>query len=348
MIEVRTFEGDAAEAADFTRRTWIGRYELKVPVIDWSPEYFTWQLFSGPRENRDLLVAAYEGTQLVGTLFAEPMPFHLRGQPIHASMGSWLTVDPDHRGKGIANKLAEAQRARHRARDAKFMLGYGVLGTDGPKFWVPRADTQVLGTTGFWARMLDARRVAQWAPSRAERVLAFVSGPLLSGAPPLVDSDDIRRFEPGDLDACLELAQALSDQSELGYRWTRERLLHQLAAPVFPRTWVLVRDGRVRGFVNHYVIGMKGRIDMPVAVIDVLALGALELVDQKRLFARAVADMASQGAGLAIAIRIPTPYSSMLWRAGFVPMPDDTNYLCTISDPELPLAGVRKLHVTWR
>lgn len=348
MIEVRTYEEDSATVADFTRRVWSGRYDLTIPVIDWNPQYFEWQLLTGLPGARDFLVAAYDGTKLVGTLFAERMPFQLRGAPIEATMGSWLTVDPDYRGQGIAQRLAEEQRVRHRARDAKFMLGFGVLGTDGPKFWQARPDTVVLGTVGFWVRMFDYRRVAAWSPSWQERLTAWLAGPFYSGAPAAPDAPELRPYQPHDLEACLGLAEAIEGDAELGYRWSAPRLAHQLAGPHLPRTWVYAKDGVVEGFLNYYLIDMKGRTNMSIAVIDLMAFGKLEKPQQKRLVARAMRAMAEEGAGLAMSLKVPTRYDSTLWSAGFAPTPKGSNFLCTVADPSLDLAGVRRLHVHWR
>lgn len=348
MIVVRTFDGDSSAAAEFTRRVWTGRYDLSIPVIDWNEAYFEWQLLNDLPGTRDYLVAAYDGDKLVGTLFAEPLNFQLRGEPILATMGSWLSVDPSYRGKGIAQRLAEEQRQRHRERDAKFMLGFGVLGTDGPKFWQARKDTVVLGNVGFWVRLLDYRAVAAWTPSWVERISAQVAGPFLSGAPQLPETPEVRRFTEADLPRCLELAQAAQTHADLGYRWTEGRLRHQLSGPKLPRTFVFERAGRVEGFINYYLVSMKGHTVMQVAVIDLMAFSDLAASDKRRLVQRALVAMAEEGAGLAMALRVPTPHDGTFWRAGFVPTPKQSNFLCTISDPGIALEGVRRLYVHWR
>lgn len=348
MIEIRTYEDDAVTAANFTRKVWTDRYVRSIPVIDWNADYFEWQLLWDRPGGRDFLVAAYDGQKLVGTLFAEPLSFQLRGQPISATMGSWLTVDPEYRGHGIATRLAEEQRKRHREHDAKFMLGFGVLGTDGPKFWEKRPDTHVLGTVGFWVRVFDPKRVAEWAPTLRDRMAARIFGPLRSGRPEVKTIEGIRSYTATDLDRCLELVRELEGDADMGYRFTRERLAHQLERTSMVRTWVLEQHGRVEGVVNAYLVGMTGRSFMPVAVFDLLAFGALSREHRQALLNRALAELADAGAGLAMTLRIPCYRAADLWEAGFVPTPKDSNFLCTVVDPKLSLAGVRGLLVHWR
>lgn len=348
MVEVRTFDGDATAAAAFTQRVWSDRYRLKIPVIEWSAPYFEWQLLRDRPGARDFLVAAYDGSRLVGTLFAEAFPFQLRGTPIDATMGSWLSVDPEYRRHGIARKLADEQARRHRARGARFMLGYGVAGTDGPRFWLSRGDTQALQAVGFWIRLLDQRRVAEWAPSLRDRLAARVLGPFAGGIPAAERSAGIRRFAARDLDACLELVRTVEQSADLGCRWTRERLAHQLTPGPLVRTWVAEREGVVRGLVNYYVISMTGRTTMPVAVIDLVAFGALPRQARRDLLDVALAAMAAEGAGLAMVLRLACFSGSDLRRAGFVPTLRDSRVLLTVRDPDLPVDGVGGLHVLWR
>ena len=347
MIEVRTYEGDAQTVSNFTRQTWLERYKLDIPVIDWSPAYFEKQLLWDRPGKRDFLVAAYDGARLIGTLFAEEIPFQHRGEPVSATMGSWLTVDPDYRGQGIARMLAEEQRRRHRAANAKFMLGFGVLGTDGPKFWGTQPDTRVLGTVGFWARLFDHRAVAEWSMSTRDRVLSRVLGPLRSGVPRPTSTDGIREWTTGDLAASRALL-ARFEKVPLGYRWTDHRMTHHLAPDGASSTLVFERDGAVVGLLNYYVIAMTARTTMPIAVIDFIAIDDLTAAEQRRFLDTALAMMAERGATLAMALRLKCWPSTPLWRAGFVPLPPETSYLCTVTDPTFDTRDVTSLFVHWR
>jgi GNAT superfamily N-acetyltransferase len=121
MIEIRTYDGDAATLSRFSQEVWRASYEGRVTFPLWSAQYFDWQLLTESR-SRDYLVAAYEGSKLIGTLLAEAFRFRLHGREVNGTTGSWLSVHPDYRRMGIGSKLFEEQRRRHLERDAPFML----------------------------------------------------------------------------------------------------------------------------------------------------------------------------------------------------------------------------------
>ena len=348
MIEVRTYDEDAHTAAAFTSRVWSHRYQRHVPVIDWSADYFDWQLLWPRHGGRDYLVAAYEGSTLVGTLFGEAMTFQLRGEPFDATTGSWLTVDPAYRRQGVARLIADEMRRRLRERGAKFMFGFGLLGTDGPSFWESRPDTRTCGTVGFWVRLFDARAVADWSLTWRDRLLTRLAAPFSGGAPPSDASPDLRAFAVSDLDACLRLAHAFEQQADLGYRWTAARLSHQLVPGAINRTWVIDRGRGVEGFVNYYLLAMTGRTRVTAAVIDIIACGDLPRSDRRRLLTHALARMAHEGAAFAMALRVPVFSSRDLVRAGFGPTPRDSRFLAAFAEPALSLDGVRRVYVHWR
>lgn len=350
MIEVRTFEEDAATAAAFTHRVWTQRYALKVPVIEWSPEYFHWELLWDRPGARDFTVAAYEGTKLVGFLFAERLEVHIAGKPAIATSGSWLSVDPEHRRDGVARKIADEQRKRHREHGAAFMLGFGLAHTDGPRFWEKLPDTKVACNLGFWMRPFDKKRVIEWSPAAKDRLLMTVASPILAGPVPEVDRAGVRPFEERDLAECTALLQALGKDAELGYRWSEARVRHQLAAGPISRTLVLEDGGKVLGLVNHYRIDMTARTTLPCAVIDFMAFaeGAPQR-DRRRLINAALADMAREGAGLAMMLRIPCYPSRDLWATGFVPTPKESSVIFGLTDPSLPrLQDFDNFYIHWR
>src|ERR1022692_1070254 len=120
MIEVRTFGGDPREAAAFTTSIWKQSYGGHHEIPLWDERYFQWQLFGREDCDRSLDVAAYDSGVLVGTFFAEPFSFSLEGRDIEGSMSSWITVDPKFRGQGIARKMTDELRKRHRERNLAF------------------------------------------------------------------------------------------------------------------------------------------------------------------------------------------------------------------------------------
>ncbi len=116
MIEIRTFEGSAGEMHEFVVGVWRSAYTGRMTFPLWSPEYFRWQFdLDSPLAREDLL-AAYDGSRLVGTLFSIPLRFHTPAGERTGSQGSWLTIHPDVRGQRIVPQLVEERVRRHQAR----------------------------------------------------------------------------------------------------------------------------------------------------------------------------------------------------------------------------------------
>lgn len=124
MIEIRTYEGDAHTLSRFIHETWTQTYQGKMAVSLWGPGYFDWQLLADGWRQRNYLVAAYDGSRLVGCLMAEPFRFKSKIGELNGTMSSWLTVHHDYRRLGIGLQLFEEQRRRHLERGDGFLMGY--------------------------------------------------------------------------------------------------------------------------------------------------------------------------------------------------------------------------------
>lgn len=351
MIEVRTYEGDAAEITRLTRDVWDVTYQGKMLLPLWNESYFDWQLLAPRPGGRDYLVVAYDGSELIGSFLAERFRFRLDGRDFDASMASWLTVRPEYVGWGVGRMLVREQLRRQKEHGAAFLMGFTYFGSRasrGPHFWKTFPEQMMLGKVGFWARPLDHRAVARWEMSRIERIGSQALRLVQSGRPAPRDRTAIRRFRPDDLPACLELAHGLLDRVDLGYVWTPERLAHQLQYRDVPRTLVLERNGRPAGFLNYYRLDFLGRCAIEAAMIDLAAFGNLPHRDRVRLLRAALADMADEGIKLALLLRLPCYPARPLLSTGFIPMPNQFQLTCFRIDADFLSQGVRRLHVHWR
>ncbi|MBI2825385.1 MAG: GNAT family N-acetyltransferase [Planctomycetia bacterium] len=352
MIETRTYEGGPDELAAFASRVWHGTYAGKMMLPLWDARYFDWQLLSDRPGGRDFLVTAYDGTKLVGSLLGEKFRFRLHDREFDATMGSWLTVDPEYRRQGVGKLLFEEQQRRHQAHDAKFNLGYGYTGSRlsmGPKFWATfPANTVVLGHVGFWARMLDPATVSQWDLSRRDRIGSRILGLFQNHHPQPRDPAAYRPYRPDDLPGCLELSHRLLDRVDLGYVWSGERLAHQLSWGDMPRTLVAERGGRVAGFVNWYRLNFLGRFPIPAAMVDLMAFGSLSLYESKELLRAALDRMKAEGVKLALALRIASYPFWPLAQTGWIAIPREFSLICVRMDPTFSLDGARRMHLHWR
>ena len=352
MIEIRTFEGDAAELSEFTTGVWRKSYRGKMPVPLWSPRLFRRELLPTDDDPRDYLVAAYDGTRLVGSHPARAVPISLHGEERSATWGSFLTVDPDYRRQGIAQKMHVEFQKRHQERGAAVNFGYLYIRNIrslGPKFWLKQPEgTTIVRKLGFWVRPLDHRAVARfelyWFEAWGSRMLS-----LFQRRPkPPRDVTGIRLYQGEDLSDCIELVRDRAASADLAYLWSPDELARLLDCRDLSRTVVLQRDGRVEGLVNYYRFEVLGRSPIEVGVIDLLAFGKLPVRDRQRLLRAALCQMAEDGLKAAMCLRGSWYAGRQMVRAGFYPFPHEYYYVGNKMQPDVPLENIRRLHVLWR
>ena len=349
MISIRTYDGDADEVARFTETVWRQTYGKQLAIPIWDPQFFDWQLAERPR-GRDLLVAAYQGASLVGTLFGEDFRFRLHDQEFDAALSSWLTVDSQHRGQGIGTKLVQESRKRLEAKGGKCLLGVGIHGTHsaGPKFWATFPETVVLRRGGWWAKVLDPRSVARWDLRLAHRVGIRMTS-LLPKLPQLDNTTtDVRPYRAGDLGACVKLLNGLSHSVDLSCIWEPLRLAHQLQYKNFPKTLVLDHAGEIVGLVNYYHLSLLARTTIRVGMIDFIVSSTNDPSSIRALLLSMLCRMHQDEIQLAIYPRLAGMFAMSLLKTGFVPLPSDYQMICYLTDLALPIRSARRLLIPIR
>lgn len=350
MLDIRTYEGGGRELSDFITPIWRETFDGQRLTLDWDADYFDWQLLADGEAPRDYLLAAYDGGRLVGTLLGEPFRFWLRGQgEREAAVGSWFTVDPSYRQSGVGSKLAAEMRCRLRERGAAFLLGFGIRGTVGHRYWEREPGSLMLGRLGFWCRVFDAKAVLNCIYDSAfDRLFLSVLKSVQNPHPRPADTDGIRDYRPEDLPRALELVDGLRDGMDVSYVWDERRLGRQLSFKGLPRTIVYEERGRVEGLVNYYPINFDGRGTLRSAFIDLLAFGSMDYGARKKLLRAAMARMIREGVEMALLLRVPCYASLPLWATGFVPLPEEFQIVAGFSEPGLTLPRTRRLHAHLR
>lgn len=352
MLEVRTFSGDARQLSEFVLRIWRETYAGKMPLPLWDADFFEWQLTWRDPDDRPYCLAVYDGKRLVGTLLGEELRFRWFEQDLVGSMGSWLSVDPEYRRRGVGKLLREELVRRHRERGAQFQIGYGYHGSRlsmGPKFWktFPK-ETIVPRSLGFWVRVLNHRKVADWELSRLEGWGARTLGWWQPGPGRWRPDPRVRDYEERDFASCLELAHGVLDQVEAGIIWEPERLKHQLSHRGYPRTLVFESDGEVGGFVNYHVLEYLGSGTIRVGLIDLLAPGEMSPAEVRALLRTALVGMSECGVDLAMILRTPCHPAGPLLATGFIPRLADQAILLTRMSEEFDPGKARRFHLYWR
>jgi hypothetical protein len=351
MIEVRTFDGDAAELATFCTTSWRKRYEGRMAVPLWSPSFLEWELLGDDHAQREFLVAAYDRTKLVGVLPARPARYQLNGRPVSGTWGSFFGVDPEYENEGVSLKLNLEQRRRHRLHGAEVLMGFVYVGSSasmGKDFWLKQRSLKIIRKLGLWARLIDHRAVSDFEYSARDRWATRAFGWFQGPPKPPHDRAGIRPFRREDLADCLRLARALAGSAEFGYEWSEAALLRRLSHGNVPRTLVAEEQGRVAGFLNYCHLELLGRRKVTAAVIDLLSLGELSARRQKDLLRATLCQMADEGCHLALLLRISGYPVWPLTAAGFIAQPAEHYYVAQSMGRDLFTAPVRQLHVHWR
>lgn len=353
MIEVQSFQGDAEELHHFLVGIWRKSYAGQMPFALWPAQYFDWQFGLSDGLPRDHLLTAYDGDRIAGTLLGIPFKFHHLRREFTGTIGGWLTVDPEFRRQGIGTKLREELTRVHQIQGMDGQLGYVYLGSksaQGNPFWKSKSrqgSQQRLKKLGFWARLLDPRRAAQWNYNRVEAWLTRLGAPLVF-APKATQFPGIRSYQSSDLPACLELVREMSFATDLGIVWNADNLGRHLEGRGVGRCMVYELDGRVQGLCAYHVLPVLGRTAEPVGIIDIIATGQLTSRHGAALLNHCLHDMRASGAILATKLRSGDVPWKLLVRCGFVPAPAD-HFLCmNWVDASREFPRIRSTHLLWR
>lgn len=354
MFEIRPYDGTAEELSRFVVGTWRGDYAGKMAFPLWSADYLRWQLRLDDPSARHHQVAAYDGGRLVGALLGLPSSFRTPAGVVTGQHGSWLSIAPDCRGKGMVGQLTRERVRQQAEHGAGLVAGYRFFGSrhslaerPDPKKQDPSRSFHA--KVGFWARVLDAPRAAAWNVWPLESVLTRIGGPFTPN--PHVRSTGnlhIRPLADGDLRGCGELLDRKSKGLPLAVAWIEEDLRQQLTGSPLSKTFVADAGGTIRGLVNYHVLTFLGRTEERVAVIDIIAVDELSARDGDQLVQAALVQMQGEGAVLALKLRCgDAPWGTML-RTHFVPrLPDSYLVLQWIGTPQT-IPRRSGLHLLWR
>ncbi|MCA9050072.1 MAG: GNAT family N-acetyltransferase [Planctomycetaceae bacterium] len=354
MIEVRTFDGTAEELSDFVVGQWTASYRGRMAVPRWSADYFRWQVSPEEPGTSDCIIGAYDGTRLVGLSMLVPFRFQLQDEQLSGSQASWLSVDPEFRGRGIAGKLVAASRERHIHAGRAFQFGYAYFGSRfslGPKFWLRRqmSTTRVLRRVGFWARVLDPSAAANWNLDRFQRTATRILSPVMP-SPRMRHPAGIiiRSAEEKDVSACLRLAEEATRHCPFRILWDAGTLRRQLGFNGFSSGLVAEAEGAVRGFVTFHLLPLIGRTEEPFGIVDQICVDQLSTVGQTELLNAALITMQEAGAVTALKLRSGDYPRGLLLRHGWLFRPSDSHAIITWTQDPPDTKPVRNMHVLWR
>jgi len=312
-IEIRDYQGDFNDLAEFGRRVWTEKYGGKTwfPVPD--PAFMRWRVAP---ERGGFNPVAYKSGEIVGSVFSFPHALRIGDAVFPVAISTGFTVDESQ--PGVA--LALIQRLRQGSEERGFALGIGMV-LDDPtsysyRFWTKYAETfpqnfQIVFKGGFWAKFLEPHALARAGITAFERIANRTLGPLLRFTPHKCDPH-VRPYRAGDLDRCVQMLEKSTASFDWAMAWQPEQLSAQLENSEY-QTLVFEREGRVQGMVNYHCIPMQGRELIQSAMIDLWADEDLSFADRVRLLSHLCTQLAERGVHAVIA-----PRSAMMPAGAFV------------------------------
>lgn len=356
MLEVRSFDGTPEELSDFVVSSWKSSYAGTVAVPNWSAEYFVWQLQINRAENCPRIVAAYDGTKLAGVLMYVPNNFEVNGRSLRGAHASWLSVPPEFRRQGIGRMLKSAAMERSRENGIDFHVGYvfhGSRASIGPRFWLNSKSqaaqrNQTMGPNlGFWARALDANRLAAWSVNFSERILAQLSQPFVR-KPVVATSGElvVRPFAKADAEQCVALINESTQNCDFRLLWNCESLTRHLTG--FGKCLVGEQDGVIRGFVSYHSLVFSGRNDERVGIIDLVSMSRMARKPAGILIDSVLCDLHQVGAVVALKLRSGDYPNSLFCRWGWFPSAAHSHVLISWTGDQLIRSDLRRCHLLWR
>ncbi len=353
-IAIRTYEGDSQSLSQFVVNTWLSSYREQMSVPDWTAEYFDWQMTGPDYTDRELLLTAWKGDCLVGSMLAMPFDLWINGREYQGAHGSWLAVAPQVRRDGVGLMLSNEMNRRQLERNYYGRLGYSYQGARqslGPRFWRSgRTNTNFVRRMYLWARVLNAKAVSRWTNKLSEKFALSLLPQFVYGIGKADRNVSVRDYEPDDLPACLDLINKQAKKTDLAVLWSEGRLKKQLSYPDLAETLIVEQQGNVIGFLNFHLLGLflHGRITS--AVIDLFACENLNNKQAYALLAESLRKMKSLNVDLVLMREFAAQPKIALLKSRFIPQIPDSYLMINgahgHSFPEL--TKNRKMQILWR
>jgi GNAT superfamily N-acetyltransferase len=240
--------------------SWRDEYGVASFPNFYKPAFLKYIL--GRIEDRNLLMAAYKGDEIVSFFANLPHRFHFKGKIYRGVLTCILVTRKEQLRRGIAEAMirqAVDYNKQVRYDFALLTLESGHRSTrlvkkleraGGPLSFVKKQHIVV--------RILDLDRVSAsegmkgWERAAIKLWRAHV--PPTSGV-----RLPLREYRPEDIDDCLALLNRYKDHVTLARVWDRDELAWELFCPGVSQTLVYEKDGRVKGLINFIYYDHLGK-----------------------------------------------------------------------------------------
>jgi GNAT superfamily N-acetyltransferase len=352
VIDVGSYRGSLEDLQAFVTEVWSREYQGRMSFPLWTADYFRWQ-FGESESASPLMLAALDGDRIVAALVGLRLPLWIAGVRRQGLLSSWLSVDPEYRGRGLVHEL-KSEQLRHLQQSQTDLIvsfrydGSRVSRAAGPTSAQRRDHDWSCRRVGFWARALDSGRLAQWTLSSIDRWLTHAGAVVIPAPRASSRVATVRDYRADDHSHCLALLRQSADGFDLTIDWTDDRLDRHLGGCGVGRCLVCCEAGEIRGFVSFHVLPFSARGVEPVGIMDLVVVDKLPAREQRALINAALVQMREAGAVLALKPRLGDVSPVTMTSCGFFPRPTDSYQMVHwLTSPDQQ-PSLRRQQFLWR
>lgn len=342
-LSLEPFRGDYEGLEKMAHSSWRDEYGISSFPNFYRPAFLRY-LF-GRIKDKDHLIAAYRGDEILSFLGNIPHAFHFRGRIYRGTWSCLLVTRKELLRQGHA--LAIIKEALRINQKYRYDFALATFET-GRRSTLMLRKLQEEGNRLEWmkrlrviARIIDLKRVEA---SEGLKFWEKAAVKLIGGnrRPKRGGGEVVREYRPDDLGACLSLFNAYRDKIELARAWEAEELAWELHYPDVAQTLVYEKDGRVEGAFNFIYHDHLGKTKERWAWVNHIACPGLS-PRERLLFIQAFLRYIRAQDCIGV-IEWTKGYYPMgpLYRARFFPYFRSVNMYSWTFNPEISLSKVRE------
>jgi len=252
-ISIEPFRGDLENLEHMAHFSWRDEYGAASFPNFYRPAFLRFLFDRIKPEERDHLIAAYRGQEIVAFLANLPQRFHFKGRIYRAIYSCLLVTRKELLRKGMAIALIQEALKINQKYKYDFSLLTLETGHRSTKMMDKlRREGQRLEwvrKTNVIARILDLGRV-----SSSEGLKGWEKGAIKflgSHRPPKAKPGvSLREYRAEDVGQCLALLDGYRETVTLALAWDEKELAWELDYPGVSKTLVFEKEGRIRGMIN--------------------------------------------------------------------------------------------------
>ena len=342
-VSIETFRGDLEGLERMAHFSWRDEYGIASFPNFYRPAFLRFLFDRIKPEEKDHLIAAYRGQEIVAFLANLPQRFHFRGGLYSAVYSCLLVVRKEFLRQGIALDIIRAAVELNRKYGYDFSLLTLETGHRSTQMMAKlRAEgnrIESVRKSGVMGRILDLERVdASEGLKRYEKAAIRLLG--AHRPPKAAPGVVLREYRASDLDACHALLDRYKDTTGLALAWDKRELAIELDYPAIARTLVWEKASRVQAMINFIRHDHLGKTVERWAWINHVAFPDLSPAERTAFLRAFLARIEQEGFIGAIDFNKRGWPAGPFFRARFIPYPRTVNLVSWTFNPKISLAGI--------